>query len=892
MQIEKVYEPQRFEPHWAQWWIDSGIFHASNKPSPCVFSLVIPPPNVTGSLHIGHMLEHSEIDVTIRWHRMRGDNTLWLPGTDHAGIATQMVVERKLAEEGIDRRTLGREKFVERVWEWKAQYGDRIKRQMIRLGASCDWSRERFTLDPGLSRAVREVFVRLYEKGLIYRGEYMVNWCPRCQTALSDLEVKNIETQGHLWHIRYPVTANSALTGGPETVVVATTRPETMLGDTAVAVNAKDPRYFHLHGRTVDLPLMNRQLPVILDDLADPQFGTGAVKVTPAHDPNDFEAGKRHNLPRIKVIDELGHMTAAAGPYAGLDRFEARRRIVEDLERLGLLEKIEPYTLAVGRCDRCKTIVEPLLSTQWFVRMKPLAEKAIAVVETKRILFIPENWTKTYFEWMYNIRDWCISRQLWWGHRIPAWHCADCGEIIVAREQPSACARCGGSQLTQDPDVLDTWFSSGLWPFSTLGWPDDTEDLKLFYPTSLLITGFDILFFWVARMIMMGLEFMGEIPFRQVYIHGLVRDAERQKMSKTRGNTIDPLIVTEKYGTDAVRMALLLGAAPGTDIVLSEDRMESTRAFANKIWNAARLLFVNMERAGVEPWLPENLEAFRPEGGAGVEVAIEDRWIFSRLNTCAEQVNRAIEQYRYHEAAQLLWHFFWHEFCDWYLELKKPSFRENSGLNADWRNVLAAFETALRLLHPAMPFLTEELWQRLKGDAPRPLSIALAGYPQYRRQNTDFAAEREIGALQEIVTLARTARTEMKLDPKQQLQGTLHARGDALAVACRHADAIRRLSGVALEFSPDPPSAGASSRSTSQFDLVLHVPKTEVEALRRRLEKENVQLAKNIASLDKQLGDPAFLGRAPEHVVASMRAKKSEYELQLSKNRATLEGLE
>ena len=897
MQIEKVYEPQRSEPHWAQWWIDSGVFHASQKALPRVFSLVIPPPNVTGSLHIGHMLEHAEIDVTIRWHRMRGDNTLWLPGTDHAGIATQMVVERKLAEEGLDRRTMGRDKFIERVWEWKAQYGDQIKRQMIRLGASCDWSRERFTLDPGLSRAVREVFVRLFEKGLIYRGEYMVNWCPRCQTALSDLEVKNTETQGNLWHIRYPVTDTTTSHQPPATshggyVVVATTRPETMLGDTAVAVNAKDPRYTGLHGRTVDLPLMNRQIPVILDDLADPQFGTGAVKVTPAHDPNDFEAGKRHNLPRIKVIDENGRMTAEAGPYAGLDRFEARRRVVEDLERLSLLEKIEPYTLAVGKCDRCKTVVEPLISTQWFVRTKPLAEKAIAVVETGRIQFIPENWTKTYFEWMYNIRDWCISRQLWWGHRIPAWHCQECGEIVVAREAPTSCARCGSSHLVQDPDVLDTWFSSALWPFSTLGWPDDTEDLKLFYPTSLLITGFDILFFWVARMVMMGCEFMGEIPFRQVYIHGLVRDAERQKMSKTRGNTIDPLLVTEKYGTDAVRMALLLGAAPGTDIVLSEDRMESTRAFANKIWNAARLLFVNMERSAVEPWLPNHLETFRPEAGPSIEVAVEDRWIFSRLNNCAEHVNHAIEQYRYHEAAQLLWHFFWHEFCDWYLELKKPRFQENSGVNADWRNVLSAFETALRLLHPAMPFLTEELWQRLKGNAPRPLSIALAEYPQYRRQNTDFAAEREIGVLQEVVTLARTLRTEMKLDPKLQLQGTLHARGDALEIARRHADAMRRLSGVSLEFSPDPPPAGAASRSTSQLDLVLHVPKTQMDAQRRRLEKENDQLSKNIASLDKQLSDESSLSRKPEHVVASMRAKKADYEAQLTKNKAALDALE
>jgi valyl-tRNA synthetase len=885
MQIEKVYEPQRFEPHWAQWWIDSGIFRASQKALQRVFSLVIPPPNVTGSLHIGHMLEHTEIDVTIRWHRMRGDNTLWLPGTDHAGIATQMVVERKLAEEGIDRRAMGRDKFVERVWEWKAQFGDQIKRQMVRLGASCDWSRERFTMDPGLSRAVREVFVRLYEKGLIYRGEYMVNWCPRCHTALSDLEVKNQETQGNLWHIRYPVTGTSRY------VVVATTRPETMLGDTAVAVNPKDARYFDLHGRTVELPLMNRQIPVILDELADPTFGTGAVKVTPAHDPNDFEAGKRHNLPRIKVIDENGRMTAEAGPYAGLDRFEARRRVVEDLDRLGLLEKIEPYVLNVGKCDRCKTVVEPLVSTQWFVRTKPLAAKAIDVVETGRIQFIPENWTKTYYEWMYNIRDWCISRQLWWGHRIPAWHCQECGEILVAREAPERCVRCGASQLVQDPDVLDTWFSSALWPFSTLGWPDDTAELKLFYPTSLLITGFDILFFWVARMVMMGCEFMGEIPFRQVYIHGLVRDAERQKMSKTRGNTIDPLVVTEKYGTDAVRMALLLGAAPGTDIVLSEDRMESARAFANKIWNAARLLFVNMERSGVEPWLPNHLETFRAEPRPSIAVAVEDRWIFSRLNACAEQANRAIEQYRYHEAAQLLWHFFWHEFCDWYLEFKKLSFTENSGLNADWRNMLAAFETALRLLHPAMPFLTEELWQRLKGNARRPISIALTDYPQYRSQATDYEAEREISVLQDIVTAARTLRTEMKLDPKLQLQGTLYARGDLLEIGQRHAEAIRKLAGVSLAFRTDGAPAGAAVRSTSQFDLALDVPKTQVDAQRRRMEKEKEQLEKNIANSRRQLSDETFLSRAPGPVVASLRAKLAEYEVQLAKTRTALDGL-
>jgi valyl-tRNA synthetase len=887
MQIDKVYEPQRFEPHWSRWWIDRGIFHANAKAGGRVFSLVIPPPNVTGSLHMGHMLEHTEIDVVTRWHRMRGDNTLWLPGTDHAGIATQMVVARQLAEEGIDYRQLGREKFEQRVWQWKAESGDTIKRQMVQLGASCDWSRERFTLDEGLSRAVREVFVRLYEKGLIYRGEYMVNWCPRCQTAISDLEVTHDETQGHLWHIRYPVN------GADRSLVVATTRPETMLGDTAVAINETDSRYFDLHGKTVQLPLMNRTIPIVVDDLADPEFGTGVVKVTPAHDPNDFECGKRQNLPKIKVIDETGHMTDAAGPYAGLDRFEARKRVVADLEKLGLIEKIEPYTLSVGKCQRCKTVVEPLISKQWFVKMKPLAEKAIEAVESGRIEFIPENWTKTYFEWMYNIRDWCVSRQLWWGHRIPAWHCGKCGEIMVAREAPASCARCGSAELEQDPDVLDTWFSSGLWPFSTMGWPDQTEDLSVYYPTSLLITGFDIIFFWVARMIVMGLEFMGAVPFRQVYIHSLVRDAERQKMSKTKGNVIDPLVVTEQYGTDAVRFALLMGAAPGTDIVLSQDRMESTRPFANKIWNAARFLFINMERSGVEPWTPDPRTPYEPEADPEtMTVPLEDRWIFSRLNSCAEEANAAIEEYRFHEAAQVLWRFFWHEFCDWYVELKKLRFQENSGLNAHWRNTLAAFETALRLLHPVMPFLTEELWQRLGGSVQdRPISIALAPYPQYNHDATDLTAEREVQVLQDIVGAARDLRADMKLDPKLPLSGKLYARGSAYQVGAAQAEAIRRLANIRLDFLQDGVPPKGAVRSTHEFDLAIEVPVAQTGAHRSRLEKEKEQLEKLIANSHRQLSDETFMSKAPAKVVDSIRRKKAEYEAQLKKINDALDGL-
>jgi valyl-tRNA synthetase len=823
MQLDKVYEPQRFEPHWAQWWVESGIYHAKWEPGRPVFSLVIPPPNVTGSLHMGHMLEHSEIDVTVRWHRMRGDVTLWLPGTDHAGIATQMVVERQLAAEGLERRAMGREAFEARVWKWKAESGGTIKRQMIRMGVSCDWSRERFTLDPGLSRAVRETFVSLYEKGLIYRGEYMVNWCPRCQTAISDLETGHEETAGHLWHIRY----------GPLTV--ATTRPETMLGDTAVAINARDERYRDLHGRTVRLPLMNREIPIILDDVADPEFGTGAVKITPAHDPNDFEVGKRHNLPMVRVIDESAHITAAGGPYAGLERYEARKRVVEDLEKLGLLASVEDYTVSLGKCQRCQTVVEPLVSKQWFVRTKPLAEKAIAAVDEKRIEIIPENWVKTWNEWMHNIRDWCVSRQLWWGHRIPAWYCDACGETIVARAEPSGCTKCGGA-LRQDPDVLDTWFSSGLWPFSTLGWPDQTGDLKHFYPTTLLITGFDILFFWVARMSMLGIEFMGDVPFRKVYIHGLVRDPEKQKMSKTKGNVIDPLLVTEEYGTDAVRMALLTGAAPGTDIVFTVDRIASSRAFATKIWNAARFIFMN---AG---------------DTVGEGSSVEDRWIWSRLNTCAGQMNRAIEAYRFHEAAQTIWHFLYDDFCDWYIELKK--------ISGEWTSILAVFETTLRMLHPLMPFITEELWHRLGKSSGE--SISLAAYPRYDELLNDAEAEKEIAFLQHIVTTARNLRAELGLDPRQPLHGRVNGNVNL--------EAIRRLAYLTL---------------VPGDDFAIDAP-GQSEAQRRRLEKERDQLVKNIANSERQLNDETFLSKAPAKVIESIRAKLAEYQAQLAKINAQL----
>jgi valyl-tRNA synthetase len=868
MDLEKTYEPQRFESHWARWWVETGIFHADPHAPEPRFSLVVPPPNVTGSMHIGHMLEHSVIDAAIRWRRMSGDNTLFLPGVDHAGIATQMLVERSLAAEGLTRQQLGREEFIKRVWAWKEKYGSRITEQMKRIGDSCDWSRERFTLSPELSRAVLEAFVRLYERDLIYRGTYMVNWCPRCQTALSDLEVKHEDIEGTLWHIRYPLKDSA------RSLVVATTRPETMLGDTAVAVNPRDPRYSDLAGTTALLPLMNREIPIIFDELADAQFGTGVVKVTPAHDPNDLEAGKRHNLPHVKVIGEDARMTAEAGSYAGLDRFAARKRVVADLEELGLLEKIEPYPLAISKCDRCGTIVEPLVSTQWFVKTKPLAAKVLDAVNGGRIVFVPENWNKTFFNWMENIRDWCISRQLWWGHRIPAWHCADCKKITVAREAPSTCAHCGSARIEQDPDVLDTWFSSGLWPFSTLGWPEPTEDLRAYYPTSLLITGYDILFFWAARMMMLGLELTNDVPFRQVHLHTLVRDPERQKMSKTKGNVVDPLDIIDKYGTDAVRLALMMSAAPGTDITYSEDRLNSARQFGNKMWNAARMILMNLEAAGIEPSFPE----------PGQAETLEDRWIFSRLNATAESVNRALEQHRYHEVAEDLWQFFWHDFCDWYLEIKKLRQTPNSGLTNDWRNFLSVFGAYLRLQHPLMPFITEELWHRFGQTE----SIALAEYP--RAGPRDEVAEREMALMQEMITAARQLRADNGVDKKLLLEGVLYCRNGAKSVDL---SVVERLANVKLDVrSEAAPKLEGAVRSTPDFDLSLELPAVDSEAQRGRLAKEIEQLEKLITNIDRQLNNEKFLNGAPAHVVDSLRAKRGEYVAQLEKSRAVLKDLE
>ena len=756
--LPKAYDPTNLEDHWAEYWVREKLFAQPAPSGPDTqpaFTILLPPPNVTGNLHMGHMFEHTESDILARWRRMCGDRVLWVPGTDHAGIATQMLVERQLVSEGTSRQQLGREAFVERVWQWREHYGGNILNQMKRLGASVDWQREYFTMDGKLSVAVREAFVRLHEQGLIYRGAYIVNWCPRCQTAISDLEVKFDEHKGYLWEIRYPVIDSDGKDTG-QFLIVATTRPETMLGDTAVAIHPEDERYLPLHGKKLRLPLVGREIPIILDEWVSRDFGTGAVKVTPAHDPNDFALGERHHLPSINVMDPAGHINAEGGVYAGLDRYVARKKIVADLEEQGLLAGIKDHTNNVGHCDRCKTVVEPRLSTQWFVKIQPLADKAIAAVKpddqgNKAIRIVPEQYEKVYLEWMSNIHDWCISRQLWWGHRIPAWHCAACHKSTVARVDPTACAHCGSEQVTQETDVLDTWFSSGLLPVSVFGWPNITAenraDFDAFYPTSLLVTGFDILFFWVARMIMLGCWFAGDVPlpdgskrelkdsvpFREVYIHALVRDANREKMSKTKGNVVDPIEIVKQYGTDAVRFTLASMASPGTDIAFNIARTEGYRAFANKIWNAARFLFQNVDRAAeigitVDPAVLGGMPTVTDDA------PLEDRWIVDAFQAVAARVNDSLKDYRYDEAASYIYQFFWGSFCDAYIEIAKVrlDFSDEANktqIEAALSVLVGVLEASLRLLSPFMPFITEEIWQQLFEGNPPERSIALAQYP-------------------------------------------------------------------------------------------------------------------------------------------------------------------
>ncbi len=913
-EIPKVYSPETIEPRWGRYWVERRLYRPRDDPAGPRFCLVIPPPNVTGSLHMGHMLEHTEIDILMRWHRMRGADVLWLPGTDHASIATQMIVERELGREALPhlqpsaetestwrregqrrRREMGPERFLERCWKWKEESGGTIRKQMERLGTSCDWTRDRFTMDPAYSRAVLEVFVRLYEEGLIYRGKYIVNWCPRCGTAVSDLEVIHQERQSHLWYIRYPFEDGSGH------VTVATTRPETMLGDTAVAVNPSAERYRAAVGRKLVLPLLKRVIPVVADDFVDPRFGTGAVKVTPSHDANDFEIAQRHKLPRVTVIDAEARMTEEAGPYRGLDRYEARDAVVQDLREQGLLEKVEDYTLSVGTCQRCKTVVEPLLSTQWFMKMKPLAEPAIRVVEEGRIHIVPENYRKIYLDWMANIHDWCVSRQLWWGHRLPVWYCDACGEVVVAREAAPRCPKCQSPTLRPETDVLDTWFSSALWPFATLGWPEEPEDLHRFYPTDLMIMGFDILFFWGARMIMMGMKFMNDVPFRELYIHALVRDAEKQKMSKTKGNVIDPLEVTERYGTDAVRFALAISAAPGTDIAFSTDKVEAYRAFANKIWNAGRFILMNLAK------LPERFRhklatALEPIPGLGLEpvsspeqLQLADRWMFSRLLTVTRQMNEALGSYRFHEAAFTIYHFFWHEFCDWYLEWLKPEITaaaKGDKLPPAWVNLTRVFKASLHLLHPFMPFITEELWHQLPRLGREP-SISLTAFHLVGERVGDPVSVKQFEMLQELIVAARNAKAEMGLQ-KQKPSAQVASEDLRLLELFRvHQETILRLAALqALNFTRGRLAASAGVRVTPGFDLrFFHEEHVGQGGERTRLQKEKEKLERELARVAGQLENEEFRSRAPRDVVRGVEHRHSQLTLHYRKVLDSLERL-
>jgi valyl-tRNA synthetase len=865
-ELAKVYEPKSVEDKWYGVWENAGYFRGvapSDKPP---YSIVIPPPNITGVLHMGHALNNTLQDILCRWKRMGGCNVLWMPGTDHAGIATQNVVERQLAAERKDRFELGREAFIERVWRWKAESGGQIIGQLKRLGASCDWERERFTMDEGLSRAVREVFVRLYEEGLIYRDNRLINWCPRCHTALSDIEVEHEEKGGHLWHIRYPVV------GSDRFLVVATTRPETMLGDTAVAVNPADDRYRELVGGKVLLPLVNREIPIIADDYVEMEFGTGVVKITPAHDFNDFEVGRRHNLDRINIFDESGVVNAAGHQYEGLDRFAARKKVVEDLESQGLMERIQDHALAVGGCYRCKTVVEPYLSMQWYVKVGPLAEPALAAVREGRTRIVPIQWENTYYEWMENIRDWCISRQIWWGHRIPAWFCDHCGEITVAKTDPDVCSTCGSDEIRQESDVLDTWFSSALWPFSTLGWPDRTPELEAFYPTSCLVTGFDILFFWVARMMMMGLHFMGEVPFREVYIHALVRDAQGQKMSKSKGNVIDPLTVIDAYGTDAFRFTLAAFAAQGRDIKLAEERIAGYRNFANKIWNAARFALMN-------------LEGFDPDAVdlSAVQLSNADRWILFRLNEAAREVDEALTAYRFNDAAGALYRFTWSEFCDWYIELVKDDlYRADNERQETARYVLwTVLEQLLRLLHPFMPFITEEIWQALPGGKTA-ASIMLTPYPVSRAEwdaYRDGAAEMEL--VMEVIKAIRNIRGEMEVAPSREIAAILDCGSDATLALLKHNEVyimrLARLASLAIGRGVARPE-DAALQVAGDVEIVVPLKGlVDVEEEEKRLAKELGKIDKDMEFLGKKLENPSFVERAPVDVVAKEREKLEEF---------------
>ncbi|MDD2365082.1 MAG: valine--tRNA ligase [Desulfuromonadaceae bacterium] len=868
-ELTKGYEPHDVEKRWYEEWSEKGYFRAASESDKKAYSIVIPPPNVTGALHMGHALNNTLQDILCRWKRMQGYNVLWMPGTDHAGIATQNVVERQLAAEGKDRHDLGREAFIDRVWQWKGESGGQIIGQLKRLGASCDWERERFTMDEGLSKAVRTVFVKLYEDGLIYRDNRLINWCPRCHTALSDIEVEHEDHKGHLWHIRYPVVGEPG-----RFVIVATTRPETMLGDTAVAVHPDDERYADLVGKKVLLPLVGREIPVVADDYVDREFGTGVVKITPAHDFNDFEVGLRHGLDKINVLDESGIINSAGKQYEGMDRFEARKRILADLEAAGNMDKVDDHPMSVGGCYRCKTVVEPYLSLQWYVKVAPLAERAVEAVKSGKTRILPKQWENTYYDWMENIRDWCVSRQIWWGHRIPAWFCDHCGEITVAMETPEKCSKCGSDELRQETDVLDTWFSSALWPFSTMGWPDQTAELKTFYPTSCLVTGFDILFFWVARMMMMGLHFMDEVPFADVYIHALVRDAHGHKMSKSKGNVIDPLTTIEQYGTDAFRFTLAAFAAQGRDIKLAEDRIAGYRNFCNKVWNAARFSLMN-------------LEGFDPKGVAleQLELSQGDKWILHRLNETARIVDETLTGYRYNESAMALYQFTWSEFCDWYLELSKQDI-----YNGTPERKLAVqyvlwytLENLLRLLHPFMPFITEEIWQALPkdgGEEISPSSIMLAPYPEYSDDLVFTKDAAEMERVMSVIGGIRNIRGEMEVPPSKTIAVILSCDTETAQTIMKHNEnaisALARVSDLAIGYKIEKPE-DASIQVTG--DIRIYVPlkgMVDVAAEEERLLKEISKIDKEIEMFSKKLESPAFVDRAPADIVAKERMKLTD----------------
>jgi len=856
--LEKVYDPKKFEEKWYDLWMEKGLFKPSDKSNESAYCIVIPPPNVTGSLHMGHALNNTLQDILIRYQRMKGIKTLWQCGTDHAGIATQNVVERQLASEGKSRFDLGRDKFVDRVWEWRESFGGIITNQLKKLGASCDWSRERFTMDEGCSRAVRQVFVTLYKEGLIYRGSKLINWCPRCHTALSDLEAEHEEVNGNLYYVKYPSA------DGQKFLTVATTRPETMLGDTAVAVNPEDDRHRSWIDGDVVLPLMNKKIPVIADPYVDLEFGTGALKITPAHDPNDFDIGQKYGLEMVKVIGEDGTMIGDVGNYAGMDRFAARKAIVADLEKEGLLEKIEPYRHSVGHCYRCKSVVEPNLSLQWFVDVKPLAKKAIAAVENGRTRIIPANWTKTYYEWMNNIRDWCISRQIWWGHRIPAWYCSLCGKITVEMEDPERCCHCGSMDIEQESDVLDTWFSSALWPFTTLGWPEQTPELKLFYPTSCLVTGFDILFFWVARMMMMGIKFMGDVPFQDVYIHALVRDAHGQKMSKSRGNVIDPLEIIDKFGADSFRFTLTAMAAQGRDISLSEERIEGYRHFVNKIWNASRFILMNLDGYEGRKVEREKLD-------------LKDRWILSRLNTIIENVDHTLAEYRFNETANQLYQFVWHEYCDWYVEMAKNDLYQKKDAKRRIQTqtlMVRVLRTILELLHPIMPFVTEEIWQKIphQGD-----SIVGTDFPKFRADELDEAAENEMDLIIRVVSAIRNIRSEMNIAPSARPPVDLLCADDktveTLTAQKSLLCSLGSLSGVSVhkEFKG---SETAATAVVEKVDIFLSLEGAiDFAEEKKRLEKELDKVNKDIDFVSGKLANEKFTSRAPKKIVAKEKEK-------------------